>query len=281
MKGMKRNNEQDGSLAVELRQREINVPRAALVYTRAIAFPDLDVGAYLRRLDDLAGALAHRGPVPDGLDSQAAYLAGYLAGELGFRGNVGDYGDPRNSLLNDVIDRRLGLPITLSVVYVAVARRLGIDARGVGLPGHFIVGLYDGPDVVWIDPFHGGLQLDHADCAELVRLATGYEGPLEGEWFQPVSAREILTRMLANLRIAYTNQGDWAREIATLRQLQLVNPGAPEYLRDIGLARYRMGAIPTGAYYLNEYLTRSPAAHDVAVVQDGLRQLVGRWGSMN
>lgn len=269
------------TLAAELRQREINVPRAALVYAQAIAYPDLDVAAYLDRLGDLADALASRGRVPSALDEQAAYLADYLCGEVGLRGNEGDYGDPRNNLLNDVIDRGLGLPITLSVVYVAVARRLGMDAQGIGLPGHFIVGLYDGPDVVWIDPFHGGLQLDHADCAELVRLATGYEGPLEATWFRPAAPREILTRMLGNLRTAYANQGEWAREIATLRQLQLVNPGAPEYLRDIGLARYRMGAIPTGAYYLNEYLTQAPKAHDVPVVQDGLRQLVGRWGSMN
>ena len=194
-----RNNTALAEFAAEVHRPEgaIDLGRAMLVMGKFV-YPRLDVAAYVRQLDDLAGS-AH---AAIGSEGQAAALAKYLFSARGanFRGNVQDYGDPRNSYFNELLDRRLGLPITLAVLYVEVARRLGIRAAGVGLPGHFVVQAWetDGT-VVRLDPFHEGNVLTDADCFELA-AATAQARYFEPQWLQPVGARYILTRVLNNLR---------------------------------------------------------------------------------
>ena len=145
-----------------------------------------------------------------------------------FRGNSATYQDPRNSYLNEVIERRLGIPISLSVIYIAIAQDLGLPAHGVGLPGHFIVGIRDNGDEIYIDPFHGGVRLFQADCVQLVREATGISGAFQPEWLKPVSPVVILTRMLNNLRNIYLHQADWTHALAVVERLRLLQPDLPD-----------------------------------------------------
>lgn len=271
----------------ELQLTAINVPRAALQMARVIAYPNLDLAGYMMALHELfemaADRIDPRLPMPEQVDR----LSGFLFGEEGFRGNATEYSDPRNSFLNEVIDRRLGIPITLSVLYIDIAERLGIPAYGIGLPGHFIVGVA-GQDAsrahtsdIWIDPYHSGRRLDLNDCADLIRLATGYQGPLEASWFAPMSPRNILARMLNNLRSSYVQSAQWASAERVIQLLRQTQPDAPEHLRDLGLVYYHQRRLSQAAHYLNAYLNQSPQADDAQVIRDGMKDLLDSWVPLN
>jgi len=174
--------------AVNLPVDEIPLDVAALSIA-AHAHPGLDIDAWCARLDDLAA----RCPAAD-FDT----LRVHLFEHEGFAGNIDDYEDPENSFLDSVIDRRLGIPITLSVLMIAVARRLGVDARGVGMPGHFLV-LDGGRGDVWCDPFDGGAPLDVNGCRRRFDLVYGGAMPFQPGFLAPTAPHAIVARMLANL----------------------------------------------------------------------------------
>jgi regulator of sirC expression with transglutaminase-like and TPR domain len=189
------------AVAVRRPENEIDLGRAMLVLGKFV-YPKLDVASYEQRLDDLAvrarAAIGAAGQTQVSASALGRYL--FRADGADFRGNAQDYADPRNSYLNELLDRRLGLPITLAVLYMEVARRLGVRAAGVGLPGHFVVQAWEADGaIVRLDPFHGGNVLTVADCYELA-AATAQASSFEPQWLQPVGARHILTRVLNNLR---------------------------------------------------------------------------------
>ena len=184
---------------VELVQRpepEVALDEAALLIA-AHAYPDLDVGGQLARLDELAEACPE--PTLDGLRQ-------HLFAGLGFTGNTRRYADPRNSFLNDVLDRRVGIPITLSVLTMEVGRRVGLQLQGVGMPGHFLVRHV--PDGSVLDPFSRGRLLDAEQCEELFHDVHGAEAAFHTSLMAPVGPRAILARMLANLRHVYGAMGN-------------------------------------------------------------------------
>lgn len=177
----------------------------------AHATPGLDLDRYLGLLDDLATSC--RAPTLDG-------LVAHLFGRGRFKGNQDDYYDPRNSFLSDVVDRGLGIPITLSVLAMEVGRRLGVPLAGVGMPGHFL--LRDKVDpAVFVDPFNGGRLLDERGCVALYRRLAGSSAPFDPGWLEPVPRWSIVARMLANLKAIYTDRGDRAslRWVLALRCL--------------------------------------------------------------
>ena len=265
----------------ELRLAELNVARAALQAARTMAYPDLDVAAYMRVLHELSETAADHIDLDVPIADQAEDLAAFLFGKAGYRGNTLAYSDPRNSYLNEVLDRRLGIPITLSVIYIDVANRLGIPAYGIGLPGHFIVGVHLPEAEIWLDPFHGGRRVDLSDCAELIRMAAGYEGPLEASWFAPMAPRDILVRILKNLRSSYVQNTSWNDAAAVIQLLRRTQPGVTEHLRDLGLVYYQQRRLPQAAYYLNSYLKQSPDADDAQVIRDGMKDLLDGWVPLN
>ena len=265
----------------ELRLEEINVPRAALQFARAIAYPELNVAARMVELHELSEEAADHVRQSDPVRVQAESLSRFLFEEAGFRGNRRSYNDPRNSFLNDVLDRRLGIPISLSVIYVDIATRLGLPAFGISLPGHFIVGIHHREVDLWLDPYHSGRWLDLTDCAQLIHLATGYEGPLEASWFAPASARETLARMLANLRANYVSTSSWEKAAAVIQLIRQAAPDEPEHLRDLGLVYYHQRSLPRAAHYLNAYLQKSPNAADAQMIRDGMKDLLDEWVPMN
>jgi regulator of sirC expression with transglutaminase-like and TPR domain len=169
----------------------------------------------------------------------ARALTTFLHGRSEFRGNEADYYDPRNSFLNEVIDRRLGLPITLSILYIEVGARLGLNMRGIGLPGHFLVKLV--PAGSYLDPYSGKADLDEADCMERVRAIHGDTATVDPAMFEPQSNRQILTRLLTNLRMIYRSTGDLPRARAALDRLVLLNPDGSALYRDRGEVLAAMG----------------------------------------
>lgn len=265
----------------ELELEQINIPRAALHISRVVAYPDLDVAAYMGLLHDISEVAGEIIDFEQPVLQQAEQLSDILFNQFEFRGNVDNYNDPRNSYLNEVLDRRLGLPITLSILYVDVATRLGIPAYGIGLPGHFIVGVHGREMEIWLDPFHQGRRLDLTDCSNLIKMSTGFEGPLEATWFSPSTAQDILSRMLANLRATYVSKSSWQQAASTIQLIRQVQPNEPEHLRDLGLVYYHQGRLSKAAHFLDAYLHQVPDAADAEVIRDGMKQLLDDWVPMN
>jgi regulator of sirC expression with transglutaminase-like and TPR domain len=179
----------------------------------ACAHPGLDVDEACARLDDLAFGCPER---------TFAGLRAYLFGEMGFTGNTTDYADPENSYLDAVLARRTGIPITLSALMMETGRRLGIDVRGIGMPGHFLVRDGSAADE-WCDPFHGGRVYDLDGCAVLFRRVYGPTAAFSPAFLTPVSARTILARMLANLE-----QGRAARDPTQLAWMCALHGSIPD-----------------------------------------------------
>ncbi len=196
-------------------EAEVPLDESALVIA-AHAYRDLDVALELVRLDDLADRCF--APTLDA-------LVRHLFVDCGFHGNRRDYYDPRNSFLNQVVTRRVGIPITLSVLTIAVGRRLGVPLAGVSMPGHFLVRDRVDPDV-FVDPFAGGAMLDRAGCEARFRAVQGDDARFDDAFLAPVATHAVLARMLANLRAIYQASGDRDALTWTLR-LRTLLPGVP------------------------------------------------------
>jgi regulator of sirC expression with transglutaminase-like and TPR domain len=241
-------------------------------------YPSLDVDGYLAEL----AALAHeaRGLLRGPPRAQAAALCRYLFHDLGFRGNQKDYYDPRNSYLNEVLDRRTGLPLTLSLVAVAVGRRAGLAVEGVGLPGHFVAKvMLDGGEVLF-DPFHGGRRLTPADCERLVQRVTGQPFEATPEALRAASPGLIAVRLLTNLKGVYLGRGDFVRAARVIGRLRQLVPGDALQGRDLGATLIQAGQPGKAIGHLQAYLDAGAAAGDGAAVSALLRRAraeVARW----
>ncbi|HVF73614.1 MAG TPA: transglutaminase-like domain-containing protein [Acidimicrobiales bacterium] len=214
----------------------------------AHAHPGLDVDAEVARIDALAAAC----PAPT-----FEALRTHLFGTLGFRGNVEDYGDPRNSYLNDVLDRRVGLPITLSVLVLEVGRRLGVPFVGIGLPGHFVV-RHEAVPRVLLDPFEGGRLLTPEDCAERVASIYGDAVAFTPDMLQPVGTRAILARMLANLKQRFALTGDVMGAEWALRLRTAIPEVDTRELGELAGAQAAIGHFRAAAETLEDMATQLP-----------------------
>lgn len=232
-------------------------------------YPDLDVEAHLGELAAMAREAA---PYLRGhLAHQVQGLCRYLFHEMGFRGNERDYYDPRNSYLNQVLERRIGIPISLSAVTMAVGCRAGLDIRGIGLPGHFIVQAHGRGDDILIDPFHGGRILSVADCEELVQKATGAAVETAGLLLEPIPLGLMLKRMLHNLKAIYLKGHDWQRSIRILERLCQLCPEDVVQRRDLGVCYIRHGQPGKAIDHLRVYLDRAAEADDAEQVKAALK----------
>jgi regulator of sirC expression with transglutaminase-like and TPR domain len=208
---------------------QVDLATAALMIAEA-EYPGLDIPAYIATLDRFA-TRARRALTAAPDDPPMATVLRVLYGDLGFRGNADDYYDPRNSFLNEVLDRRTGIPITLGVVLIEVCRRVGVDARGVSYPGHFLVRSATAGGAVFIDPFEG-VQLDEGDLQALYQRATGEDGPLDPRRLEPATRKQILLRMLNNLRCVYETRSDQQRLQDVLLRMAVLAP-SDDLRRDI------------------------------------------------
>jgi regulator of sirC expression with transglutaminase-like and TPR domain len=257
---------------------EIALDRAALLIAAA-EYPGLDVEENLRALDQFADQLR---PRLAGLRAPADVVgtfADVVHGELGFHGNPDAYYDPRNSYLNEVLTRRLGIPISLSAVYLALGQRLGLPFEGVGLPGHFLVRYDDPLRPLLIDPFADGAILSDADCEHRLRGLYGPRVRLSPAMLDRVETRAILFRMLTNLKGIYVQAEDWPRVIRTIDHLLLVRAGASGEYRDRGNAHLRTGDLRRARADFEHYLLYALDVNDEASVREQLA-LIGRLEAM-
>jgi regulator of sirC expression with transglutaminase-like and TPR domain len=267
---------QDFARAISVREDQIDIAHAALIYAREV-YPELDVQEYLCRLDEMADAmasrLAHQHPV--------AAFRDYLFGELGFRGNTDDYFDPRNSFLNQVLDRRTGIPITLSVIYLELARRLDLPMVGIGLPGHFVV-RYDGDSVSsYIDPFNDGATMTTQDCRQRIKEISNGRLTFDASFLSPVGPKQILSRMLRNLKGIYVARADFDKAIPVVEKMVLLDPSAAEEMRDLGVLHYYAGHKLKAVGCLQRYLKLTPDAEDVDLVEHNLRVIIEKMARWN
>lgn len=265
--------------AVERPDDRISLARGALLIAAA-EHPGLGVDEHLRRLDALAEAAEPVRRAADAL-GRLHRLREYLFEELGFAGDREDYFDPRNSHLNEVLQRRLGIPISLSLVLIEVGRRLDLEMAGIGLPGHFVTGARIAGEQVLLDPFNRGALLTAESCRELVGQALGRPVRLTAEHFRPVSNRQFLTRMLANLKGVYWRREAWDQVVRVIDRLLVLNPASAGERRDRGAAWSNMGRLERGVADWEQYLTDFPNAADREQVRHQLRRVRQKLAQLN
>ena len=249
-------------------------------------YPQIDPQAVLQQMDLLADRLRRRLPADAGSLQKLRLLNQYFFQELGFAGNVNNYYDPRNSYLPSVLETRRGIPITLALLYVELATQVGLTASGVSFPGHFLVKVHMPRGEVVIDPFNGQ-SLSREDLDERLapyRRERGLEGDFEmplGLFLQPAPPRDVLARLLRNLKEIHRAGEDWPRLIAVLDRLVILLPQAWEERRDRGLAHAELGEPAAAVADLAAYLAHRPAADDAAALRQRLAELGGagapRW----
>ena len=260
---------------------QIDLLRASFALAR-IEYPQLDARAGLQYIEALARRVAKRIQEPGDPAQSIAALNEVLFREEMFRGNVVDYFNPRNSFINDVLERRLGIPITLALLYMEVARRAGFMLLGVGMPGHFLLKHYDvnGRSLL-IDAFSNGAIVTEEDCRQ--RLDSIYAGqmPLKAEFFLPVTRRQMLTRMLTNLKTIYLNQRDFRRALQVVDLILVIYPRSPEDVKHRAVLRYNLRDFSGALAGFEEYVKMSPDASDAEEIRQTALALRRTMAMMN
>ena len=255
---------------------EIDLATAALLIA-AVEYPDLDIDQQLSILDSLAEGAAYR----IGRDRDPFHcvnnLSEYLFDEVGFQGNQGDYYDPRNSYLNEVLQRRTGLPIALCLVCLEVGKRLDIPLVGVGLPGHFVLSHRSQTDLI-IDPFRRGILLSEEECAQILKNVLGANVDWDSRYLTPASNREFIARILRNLKGIYLNRRDHEEALDVVDITLALRPDDLNERRDRGLIYYRLGHYQMALDDLRHFLTSAPAGTDTSNVEKLVGYIEERQG---
>jgi regulator of sirC expression with transglutaminase-like and TPR domain len=253
----------------------IDLAEAALIIARG-EYPALDVAAYCSRIEEMAAGLRARlrGDMPS--TERIRALNRFLFAELGFAGNAAEYYDPRNSYLNEVLDRRLGIPISLSVVYLEIGRRIGLPLHGVAFPGHFLVKCVVRDGAIVLDPYGRGASLGLDDLCERLRvLRNGIEpGPEQMRMMlAAASNREILCRMLRNLKGIYLQRREFAKAVAAIDRVISLAPQAADEYRDRGRIHLELECFRAALADFQSYLLLRPDAEDAIVVRQKTAEL--------
>lgn len=259
-------------------EEDLDLGQAALLVAGE-EYPELDVAEHLRTLDEFADAVRQRAPEWLPPEELARMVGRYLFQERGFQGNSGDYYNPDNSYFNRVLDTHTGIPITLSLLFLEVARRVGLRCRGVGMPGHFLVGL-EGSEV-YFDAFNGGAVLSVADCR---RLAEGLFGPRmtwRDDYLTPCTKYEFLFRLLNNLKVVYERTGSPEKAAGVTQRMILVNPQATPLYRDLAEMQYQLQQYRAAIRSLETYLRETPDAQDGQQVKSWIESIRATLNRLN
>ena len=279
-------------LAMSIRSRQtfqqlVTLPDGAIPLAEAALlmaceeYPQLTISPYLDQLDAIAEQVKATLHESDSPMEIARKISAILFEELGFRGNTEDYCDPRNSYFNDVLERRIGIPITLSAVYMEIARRLSFPVSGVGMPGHFLVKYSDRSQEFFLDPFSRGEILSHQDCEEKLKGMYGDSLQFSEQLLDAVTHRQILARMLNNLKSIYLKGQTYDKGLAIVDMMMLVDPNDTDQYRDRGLLRLRLRQFDKASRDLEHYLKAAPGAADRAEIEDHLNKLKRIQAMMN
>lgn len=251
---------------------EIDLVEAAVLIART-AFPDLSVSQCTEHLDRWAERLRRGlGDSPSAGDI-LIHLNKILFDEEGFRGDQQNYYDPQNSFLNRVLERKLGIPITLSLVYSEVGRRAGFPVHGIALPGHFIAGLLHASGTLFIDPFNRGEILTEKECQQRIEARYGRPAALDMGWKTPATKKAILRRMLRNLKAIYRHLNQDLQSFEMIQWILSVDPDAPAELKERGLLYEAMGNDAFAVRDLERYLQVDPTSEDKDLITQKIESL--------
>ena len=267
------------SFVQQAQDREFDLARGALLIARQ-AYSDLDVEYYLRQLDDIgANYRAHHPPATD-LATELANFSRFLFVDHEFRGNQDAYDDPRNSYLNDVIDRRLGIPISLSVVYLQVGRRLELPLAGINFPYHFLVRSTES-DPLFIDPFAGGAFVDYRQLGERLPVVDGRKLALEKDYLAPAPPLQILARMLRNLKRIHVQERKFTAAVHCAEKISWIQPDEAENYRDLGFLYYWIHDYRKAVDAFTAYLRWADDPSDAVEIQQNIETISGRLSMLN
>ena len=263
-------------------EEDLDLGRAALLIAGE-EYPGLDVAANLALLDRFAAAVNDRAPADSPARERALHVGRYLFGELGFRGNSGDYYNPDNSYFNRVLESRTGIPITLSLLFLEVSRRIGIRCRGVGMPGHFLVGLETGleGEEVYFDPFNGGVALSPAECRALAERLFGQRLAWNESYLAPCTKYEFLFRLLNNLKVVYERTEAPQKAAAVIQKMLLVNPDAKPLHKDLAAMQYQQQMYRASIASLETYLREANDAPDASDIQSWILSIRDTLNRLN
>ena len=270
------------------KDERIDLARACLMIAQD-AYPGLDVERYMGEIESLALRLRTRIKNVGAAEDRVIALNEFLYEQLGYWGNTDDYYDPRNSYLNEVIDRKTGIPITLAILYMEIGRRIGLPLEGISFPGHFLVRLRMRSGVLILDPFSGGAPQSEPELRQRLQRVipegaaadvSVAELPLD-QFLEPASNRQILARVLRNLKGIYRDTDKPERLLEVLNRMLIVSPDAAAELRDRGFAYQRLECWRPALQDLSRYLEREPEAADVDVVRAALVELSVRCARLN
>jgi regulator of sirC expression with transglutaminase-like and TPR domain len=268
-------------------QQLVTLPDSAIPLAEAALlmaceeYPQLEISPYLDQLDRMAHMAQESLRPADKPVETVEKINAVLFETLGFRGNTEDYYDPRNSFFNDVIDRRVGIPITLSTVYMEVSRRLKFPISGVGMPGHFVVKFNNRSEEFFLDPYNRGMILTRDDCRARIQERYGDSLEFDERLLERVTNRQILARMLNNLKVIYLKAQAFDKGHSIVDMMLMVNPGDIEQFRDRGLLRLQLRQFEGAARDLKYYLRKSTNCQDREEIEDHLKELRRIQAMMN
>src|SRR5947209_1081472 len=269
----------------------IDLTQAALLIA-AEEYPELDIDQYVAQIDRLAMRVRTQLELPETalytpLPPEISHLDAILAmnkvlfEQEHFHGNQADYYNPHNSFLNDVLEKQQGIPITLSLLYMEVGRRVGLPIDGIGLPFHFVVRCQLTKGTIYIDPFEKGRLLSEKDCRARVYRTFRDRTDFNPRWLEPVSPRQLLIRMLANLKHIYLHREDYTRALSICDRLLLLAPAPPTERRDRGIIHFHLKRYARAIRDLNAYIELSPDAEDSANIKQQIRVIRQLMAMMN
>ena len=256
-------------------ESDADLAEAALLLAQE-EYPQLDVDAYLRRLDEMARAV--RDTLPANAPAAEIILAlnRYLFQEEGFDGDAANFYDPRNSFINQVLERKIGIPITLSIIYIEIGQRLGLPLQGVSFPGHFLVKFSVESGEIVLDPFSGGVSLGRDELEQQLAQTQGDKEsakiPLE-EWLVTATKKDILVRMLRNLKVIYAHADQLEKTLSVINRILLIAPELAEEVRDRGMVYRQLECFRAALTDLQTYLQMEPESEDRDEMRDHVIEL--------
>ncbi len=263
------------SQLIQKPEEDLELDRAAL-YLAGEEYPEVDVLSHLAQLDAFAAQVSQRVTHETAPANLARAIADYLFGELGFDGNSGRYYSPENSFLNRVLETRTGIPITLSLLFLEVARRLGVRCSGVGLPGHFIVGLDDTGE--YLDPFNAGAPLSMEGCRALVDRMSAGSLEWTDQFLEPYTKRDILFRILNNLKAVYMQGREYTKAVGVIQRMSIISPGLPSLYQEQAWCHAEQQEFRLAIGTLEAYLQEAGTPDDSKEVKD---QIKGLWSTLS
>lgn len=258
--------------AIAGEDEDIDLARAALVFSKC-EYPELEIVPYLEKIDDFAAQTVERFDDDDASIDQVEVLNELLFEEYGLVGANDDYYDPRNSYLHEVIDRRIGIPVSLSVLFMSVGARAGVPLAGTAVPMHFLVRVLGVRPPIFVDCFNSGRLLTVEQCREGLQRISNGQIPFSEGMLDTVSNRAVLIRVMTNLKMIYLNAMAFDKALRILDRLIIADPGEAGLRRERGLVHYRLGQDSEARQDLEEYLEQENEPVDAQEIRDLLRRI--------